>query len=214
MPFNDEQLAREVAACPKTVVTGIGHEPDNSICDMVADMRCSTPTAAAEAVVPEVSQIERLLDDRSSRMVHGLRARLENAKVRLERLSTRPVFTSPEELLSSRYLQHDALRMRLNHAIPDALTGDMQRYELVSARLKGLSQRMLTPYDNALRLSASRLDDLSPLSVLSRGYSATYDVSGGIVDTVDKVVRDDDIAVRLKDGFIDARVQGTRKLEG
>ncbi len=72
MTFNDEALARAVASCPVPVVTGIGHEPDTSICDMVSDRRCSTPTAAAESVAPAMSDLVDVLDARERRMVTAL----------------------------------------------------------------------------------------------------------------------------------------------
>ncbi|MDQ9762066.1 exodeoxyribonuclease VII large subunit, partial [Acinetobacter baumannii] len=68
MTFNDESLARAVAACPVPVVTGIGHEPDTSICDMVGDRRCSTPTAAAESVAPAITELAELLAAREHRL--------------------------------------------------------------------------------------------------------------------------------------------------
>lgn len=117
MTFNDEGLARAVAACPVPVVTGIGHEPDNSICDMVSDRRCSTPTAAAESVAPEFSELVSALDGREQRLQRvlegkiaraasacdGLGGRLGRAMdVRLERerrsldaFATRPVSPAP-----------------------------------------------------------------------------------------------------------------------
>ena len=77
MCFNDEQLARAVAACPVPVITGIGHEPDTSICDMVSDRRCSTPTAAAESVAPAMNEIETLINQRGVRLGNAMAAMLQ-----------------------------------------------------------------------------------------------------------------------------------------
>lgn len=89
MTFNDEALARAVASCPVPVVTGIGHEPDTSICDMVGDRRCSTPTAAAESVAPALSELVDALDGRERRLLSSLAAAREKASTALASLSQR-----------------------------------------------------------------------------------------------------------------------------
>ena len=210
MPFNDENLARAVANCRKPVVTGIGHEPDNSICDMVADLRCSTPTAAAEAVVPDMKTVYEQLSQQEARLAHSLGLYAERAQARWDSVATRPLFTMPEELLSSQFLAHDSIHERLNRAIPNALAADNQRLELALSRFRGLSAHLIEPHAANFALEASRLEDLSPLSILTRGYSATYNDKGGIVSSVKQVSEGDDVAVRVSDGFIDARVTGTR----
>ena len=86
MTFNDEALARAVASCPVPVVTGIGHEPDTSICDMVSDRRCSTPTAAAESVAPAMSDLADLLSSRGHRLALAASSRVEGARVQIEGL--------------------------------------------------------------------------------------------------------------------------------
>lgn len=88
MPFNDESLARTIAGMPVPVVTGIGHEPDTSIADMVADVRASTPTAAAESVAPSVQELASALASLSSRMQRAVRSRLESTALRLGSLAS------------------------------------------------------------------------------------------------------------------------------
>ena len=89
MTFNDESLARAVAACPVPVVTGIGHEPDTSICDMVGDRRCSTPTAAAESVAPAITELAELLAAREHRLVQSFTSMAASARADLDASSMR-----------------------------------------------------------------------------------------------------------------------------
>ena len=124
MTFNDESLARAVAACPVPVVTGIGHEPDTSICDMVSDRRCSTPTAAAESVAPAMSDLADVLRTRERRMASALSAMVgaaeaevgtlaqrsdramgayvERLRVALDAAASRPCLSSPEDIVERR----------------------------------------------------------------------------------------------------------------
>ena len=87
MPFNDENLARTIASCPKPIVTGIGHEPDTSIADMVADMRASTPTGAAEAVSPQREDLNELLQSQANRLSSSLIHRLNRSRVFIDGIS-------------------------------------------------------------------------------------------------------------------------------
>ena len=89
MTFNDEELARAVAACPVPVVTGIGHEPDTSICDMVSDRRASTPTAAAESVAPAMTELADVLEARHQRLGAAMASMIGPAQVDLEMLDQR-----------------------------------------------------------------------------------------------------------------------------
>ncbi|MGN0035432.1 MAG: exodeoxyribonuclease VII large subunit, partial [Coriobacteriales bacterium] len=117
MPFNDERLARAIAACGVPVVTGIGHEPDNSIADMVADRRCSTPTAAAEAVVPSRDELASQLDRQGARLAKGLRRNVERQSFTLERLASQPLFRDPSYLFGDGWVTLDLLSDRLSRAL-------------------------------------------------------------------------------------------------
>ena len=101
MPFNDENLARTIASCPKPIVTGIGHEPDTSIADMVADMRASTPTGAAEAVSPQREDLNELLQSQANRLSSSLIHRLNRSRVFIDGIASRPLFRDPSSLYSA-----------------------------------------------------------------------------------------------------------------
>ncbi|WP_419070433.1 exodeoxyribonuclease VII large subunit, partial [Slackia isoflavoniconvertens] len=95
MPFNDEQLARAIVKCPIPVVTGIGHEPDTTIADLVGDLRASTPTGAAEAVTVQTSQLAAQLRSTGAHIAQRQQQRIQHATLSLDRYATRPIFKDP-----------------------------------------------------------------------------------------------------------------------
>jgi len=214
MPFNDESLARAVASCRKPVVTGIGHEPDNSIVDMVADLRCSTPTAAAEAVSPTLDALASDLQALAARTAGSLAQRVDRLSIYLDSIASRPVIGSPLELLSPFLLGMDAQQERLQRAIPEALARDGRELDRTQMRITGLARTLLSPFDRRLALSASRMEDLSPLNILSRGYAAVYSEDGGkVVASVDAVAVGDTVQIQVSDGRLIADIKETRKVD-
>lgn len=207
MPFNDEALARAVANSPTPVVTGIGHEPDNSIVDMVSDRRCSTPTAAAEAVAPSLDELAAGLQNRGVRCAAALAQRLERVRSYLDAVSSRPLFSNPQDVLSQYGLGLDAQQERLHRAIPEALVRDERTLSRSYERFEGLEKTLFTRFDKRLAVDASRLQDLSPLSILSRGYAVAYAADGhSVVDAVSKVSPGDEVSVQVSDGRINTKV--------
>lgn len=199
MTFNDEGLARAVAACPVPVVTGIGHEPDNSICDMVSDRRCSTPTAAAESVAPEFSELVSALDGREQRLQRvleskiarvasacdGLGGRLGRAmEVRLERerrlldaFATRPCLTSPANIVDRREAELAQTVDRFCAACERAQGRFAMELDRLAPRLRSSAAHM-DCMGHGLELVASRLRSKgvqllsAPLAELGRSAAA------------------------------------------
>ena len=184
MTFNDESLARAVAACPVPVVTGIGHEPDTSICDMVGDRRCSTPTAAAESVAPAITELAELLAAREHRLVESFtsmaasaRADLDASSMRASRAMTqrlaqmdaalaasasRPCLMRPAFMVEQRSMDLARSAERFSSAL---VQSPQQRY---ARELDALSPRLvastsgLAAKRHALELAASRLSTAGP----------------------------------------------------
>ncbi|WP_435890053.1 exodeoxyribonuclease VII large subunit [Collinsella tanakaei] len=178
MTFNDEQLARAVAACPVPVVTGIGHEPDNSICDMVSDRRCSTPTAAAESVAPAIGDLVDVLDARERRMAvamsgavrtrasdlsalgeraaRAMRARLERSALALRAAADRPCLADPAWMVERRRSDLEQTAERMASAVERSHRRFADAFEPLPARLAG-SVSGLAPKHRELELAASRL---------------------------------------------------------
>jgi exodeoxyribonuclease VII large subunit len=214
MPFNAEQVARAVVACPVPVVTGIGHEPDTSIADMVADLRASTPTAAAEAVTPSHEQLTLTLAREHRALAAALQNRVKSAAQQVMRLAERPVMRDPQAVLGPVTQAIDIAAMRLARAIPERLARDAQRVTYFRERLLRAGPALVESARASLAVGAARLEDLSPLGILTRGYAVCYASDGAtVVKSVGDVDTGDGVVVRLRDGSIGASVTGLMQLE-
>lgn len=212
MPFNHEKVARAVvgSACP--VVSGIGHEPDTCIADMVADMRASTPTAAAEACAPAINELQALVVREQRALGRALEHRTHAFTVRLRALASRPVLSDPHAVLGPAAQALDMMRLRLERALPDRVAKDSQRVEFLKTRLVSTGPRILDRKRSSIGVAAASLEALSPLAILSRGYSATFRAdSARVVSSVSHVQPADEVIVRVADGRIAATVTNTMR---
>lgn len=224
--FDDEPLARAIAACPKPVVAAVGHEVDWSIACLVADVRAATPSQAAELVVPDAVALRARLDEALRRLGLGMQNRLRGQEARLARLAQR--VRAPERALKQRQQHLDelsaqlesALRARLDgaegerRALERRLSSRHPRTVLAAARhsltplpvrLRAAMLRVLQGHRGSLAVAAHKLDAISPLAVLSRGYAiALHD--GKAIREADDVAVGDRIEVRVGRGRIDADV--------
>jgi exodeoxyribonuclease VII large subunit len=211
MPFNDERLARQIAASTLPVVTGIGHEPDNRIADMVADCRTSTPTAAAERIVPDQDDLARDLVRTQATLTRSLQATFQHAEAVLENLRTRPLFVDPSSLIRTPEMQLEGAAQRLSQALPSRLERDRRLLDSLTAQLALLGSGLLAPFAKRIEVNAAHLDALSPLAVLARGYSIARDGEGHIVDSVDAIDPGQALFVRLVDGSLECTVQAQHR---
>ncbi|MHB1340523.1 MAG: exodeoxyribonuclease VII large subunit [Coriobacteriia bacterium] len=232
MPFNSEEVARAVRACPVPVVTGIGHEPDDSIADMVADLRTSTPTAAAEAVAPSTDEVAKRLSAASGLLARALTHTVREKAHRVHLLSRRPVFRDITCLLASRMQSLDVISDALARAIPEKVRRDTERASVASAalfrvgsrllerpelrvatggeRLVAEGARLIERYARAAGLAAARLQDLSPLAILGRGYAVCYEETGTrVIRSADSVAPGDRVRVTLGAGRLGCLVETT-----
>ena len=180
LPFSDETLCRAVVACRTPVVSAIGHEPDSPLLDLVADVRCSTPTDAGKRVVPDVAeeaQRVRQARDRCRRVVLGT---VERERARLDAVRSRPALAAPTTLVDARRTQVVELRDRARRC-----TGG--RLEAASADLAHVLARVVS---------------LSPQATLDRGYAVVQDEDGAVVRDADTVDPGTDLQVRLARGTL------------
>jgi len=232
--FNDEMLARTIAASKIPVISAVGHEVDFTIADFVADVRAATPSNAAELVVKEKRAIVESLGDLEVRLRRGMRRTLAAHRERLERSQGRRVLTDPARPLRDLQRRLDDARARLRRAALAAVAGAERRVALAGRSLRTLSpvartvngRRALTELQgrlergahrgldrsrHALAGAAGRLDSLSPLAVLGRGYSLTRTSEGRIVRSWREVDAGDAVRVLLHEGSLDCRVDATRE---
>jgi exodeoxyribonuclease VII large subunit len=183
--FNDEQVAMAIYASEIPVISAVGHEPDVTISDFVADLRAATPSNAAELAVPDRDSLLQSLDSMQSAMQTCVVRSLSAARRHLNTLSASSALKGPEAALEIR-------RKNVQH---------------LSHRLLAAQERR-SSREKARYLSATaKLDALSPLKVLSRGYSITQNEDGAVIRSANQVSAGDKIHIRLEDGKILARVE-------
>jgi exodeoxyribonuclease VII large subunit len=190
LPFSDETLCRAIAACRTPVVSAVGHEPDNPLCDLVADLRAATPTDAAKKIVPDTAAEQHLLDDLRRRSAQALRNWVGREERVLAQLRSRPVLAEPLAALSSRAEEI--------HRARSAVRRDITRLIDVQAERVG-------------HLSA-RLATLGPAATLARGYAVVQAVgaagSAAVLRSVDDAPAGTTLRVRVGDGAIVATSEG------
>jgi exodeoxyribonuclease VII large subunit len=183
--FNAESVARAIAASRLPVISAVGHETDVTIADFAADLRAPTPSAAAELIAPDFSEMQRRAAQAEERLVQALRYRLDRARDELHALLARPPFARPFEGVHRRRQELDDVEDRLRAVSAHTL-------ERERLRLAGL---------------AGRLQALSPLSVLARGYAVvTRHPAGEVIRSPAGVGPGDAIRVQTRGGAFDARV--------
>ena len=231
--FNEEPVARAIAASKIPIVSAVGHETDFTIADFVADLRAPTPSAAAELVVHRKEDFEAELEESERRIGHMLRLKLSEARQRLTELRMHRVFQALAARLAERAQRVDDLMTGLDHSLRQRLA--TARHELVRAsagvlrcdfpRLLGMKRAALDEREKKVdgefqRCLAARRDKLgrvqsilherSPLGLLGRGYSITRDAAGKIVRDASQVAVGAEISVRLAKGELAARVREKR----
>ncbi len=187
--FNDEQVARAIYHCSIPVISAVGHEPDFTISDFVADLRAATPSNAAELAVPDQDALRQTLDSATSAMASALWRQIQAARNHLKLLSDSPAMKSPEAYLEQRQKALAYLQARL-----------------VAAQEKGLSVAKQRFYTQAAKLEA-----MSPLKVLLRGYAMVQDDSQQVVRSVSQVKENDRISISVSDGTIQAVVTAAQE---
>ena len=191
MAFNDEQLARAIAACPIPVVSAVGHETDFTICDFVSDRRAPTPSAAAEIVAPDVSVIRQSLDGYSGRMNSLLLTKCERMQDKVRYCAENRMLSSPIEYVSE--------KERL-------LLQSKERFDMIS-------KRFVEERSNTLTHLSARLNALSPLAVLNRGFTAVFDENGCVISSVNAVKEKDVLSLKFADGTASAQIISIGKEE-
>jgi exodeoxyribonuclease VII large subunit len=191
LPFSDEGLVRAVHRMRTPVVSAIGHEQDQPLLDLVADVRASTPTDAAKLVVPDVADELRLVDTARRRLHHALGAWVSREQAGLDALRSRPVLGDPRALLDERA---DEVR------------------DLLDRARRSLRHRVDRAHDDVAHHRA-RARALSPLATLERGYAVLQDADGHVVTSVAILAADAPITVRVADGRVHAVTTGTTPTE-
>ena len=182
--FNDERVARAIYDSEIPVISAVGHEPDITIADYVADRRAATPSNGAELAVPDEGEVREVIQNRNVRMEQALRKKLDALTRRLQELSDRPALTDPDIYLANK-------RMALDFARTNLVSAYERQLEARKAKLAG---------------SAAKLDALSPLKVLTRGYSIVQS-QGKTLRRASEVSVGQRVDVKLAEGVLGCVVQ-------
>lgn len=187
--FNDEMVAKAIYDSDIPVISAVGHEPDVTISDYVADLRAATPSNAAELAVPDQDALRQNLDSISAAMATVLSRQLKAARQHLSALSASPSLKSPTQYIQQRRKSLELLQSRLLSVQNFNISQKKQRYISLTAKL----------------------DAMSPLKVLTRGYAMVTDQGGGVVRSISQVQETDIVQIGLNDGYFSATVQDVKE---
>lgn len=178
--FNDERLARKIYDCEIPIISAVGHEIDFTICDYVADMRAPTPSAAAELAVPSSDELRKFIDNKRSLLYNNINNRFNRYKLLFDGLDSALAAREPNMLISAKREYVKGLYLRFSGAFG----------QVMQSRV------------NSFVSTTAKLDVLSPLKTLTRGYSVTTDSAGAVISDVSKITPGDIIKNRLSNGEI------------
>lgn len=182
-PFNEEVVANSIYESKIPIISAVGHETDFSISDFVADLRAPTPSAAAELAVPDIYEIKQKINTYQKRLKQALTKKLEIMKLRYAKCMSSSIFREPTRRIQENYIKIDSYIKQLENNINKIKEKNKNKYiELVS-----------------------KLDTLSPLKTLTRGYSIV-EKNGKIVKSIKDLKTEDEISIRLKDGEKQAKI--------
>jgi len=226
--FNEEAVARAIAACAIPTVSAVGHETDVTIADFVADLRAPTPSAAAEKVSPDQRDILRQINDREFRLANAAKRALQRLSTKLEHLSAR--LRDPRRELLEKAQRLDGLELRLGKAMEQhlnrsqvrsshltqrlvmqsprkQLTGSREALERSAYQLDKAVQGILTKLQDRLEHTAGALNVVSPLATLGRGYAIVRDEQGNIIRNAPDVAAGDWISAHVANGMFTAEIK-------
>lgn len=207
--FNDEALVRKVAALKTPIISSVGHETDNTLVDLVADQRAATPTAAAELATPVSKQnlIDRVLE-LSARLNLAGQKIIQQKQQQLKYVIDRPIMKQPDRLYAAYQQEVDSLEKRLLQAFSRRTDQAKYRQQALIERLASQKGQLLRPYQERLSLAAAKLDLVSPLKILSSGYTIVKGSEGQVVKSKQDLVAGQRVSLTFADGQRDAEILG------
>lgn len=232
-PFNEERVVRQVYQMPMPVISSVGHETDITLCDLVADQRAATPTAAAEYATPNLADELARIKQLQSRLLASIQAEINSRRELLRRIQSSVIMKEPTRLYDQQVQSLDILKTRLNNAMQGQMKANQQRFLLLRQKLltnspdKELNnflqqdsfyqqklmaavKQILQQKRHQLLQKMQQLDDYSPLKTLKRGYTISSK-NGQTVTSVKQIQTGDLLAVAFKDGQVKAAVQEVKE---
>lgn len=228
-PFNEEEVVRQVYSMPMPVISSVGHETDTTLCDLVADARAATPTAAAEYATPNLTDELAGIHQLQSRLLASMQAIIRVRRDQLKRIENSVIMREPTRLYDQQIQQVDLLNQRLQNGMQNKLDRYQQNYRLLQQRLISaspvqsvkqmkqqrlfLSKRLTANMQHYLKNQRNRftqivqqLDDYSPLKTLERGFVYTTNDQGKTISSTRQIKPKDQLNLHFKDGQVTATV--------
>jgi exodeoxyribonuclease VII large subunit len=207
--FNDEALARAIRASEIPVISAVGHEIDWTICDLVADLRAATPSAAAEMVAAREEDICATFSAYEERVISMMTHRMRDLDFRLETLGGDLDASLMTTMQTARFRYENATSRLSPMVLQQRLTNAFNKLDSLSMRADTAANSLLQTRGESLGLAAAKLDALSPLKVLTRGYSIAETPEGNVLRDSRDVKRGDKVGIRLAKGRIETEVIST-----
>lgn len=208
--FNEEIVARAIYASNIPIISAVGHEPDFTIADFVADLRAPTPTGAAEMAVPNMVDLINYIRQVEIRLNKNVTNHIELLKKSLNALASSYVLSNPMASFEIREQKLDSYISRLNQLMSHRLETAQTRFDNIrNNRVLMNPENLFVNYHNSLELIINKLELLNPLNVLSKGYSVTK-IKDEVIKSKNQVKVKDRLNIKLLDGEIDAVVEGVK----
>ena len=210
--FNEEVVARAVAASPVPVISGVGHETDFTICDFVADLRAPTPSVAAEMVSRPDEDWGEEVREWAERFHEAVLQFLEEKKRRVGDLAGSYVFREPQKMVEMSGQRVDELALQLSRGLESGWRYRKQYVEGLLGRWAALRpERRLREFSLRVRAAMDRLRAMGPEETLKRGYALVQSPEGKLIRKVEPALRQGDLVVRFTDGKVEVKVKGKRE---
>lgn len=232
-PFNEEIVARAIAASPIPIISSVGHETDTTIADLVADVRAATPTAAAELAVPVLNEEVLKIKDKQTRLEQAFLNQLARKKERYDRLMDSYIFRQPNRLYENQSIQLDRLNQSLKQNMRNLLNTsekawlelhnqlekntpinrvnqNQQNLRFLQQRLNQSFSQLMNQKEQALKNAMVALDLLSPLKTMSRGFTYTTK-ENQFIKSVSQLTLQDQIKIHFSDGEVLAEIKEVKE---
>jgi exodeoxyribonuclease VII large subunit len=207
--FNEEKVARAIAASVIPIISAVGHETDFTIADLVADVRAPTPTGAAELALRDKKELIKHLDTDMIRINRSLSSIVERMHGRFGILDSKLSPRRAEEKVSRYGMRLEELSSRLTSALKDCIGTMKGRYIEAETRLEFSAGGLLDNRKSVLTRYSERLESINPTKVLERGYSFITDESGRALTSVSSLNVGQEVSIRMRDGTADAEIKRT-----